>query len=72
MTIFPSTPVRRIDIDEDGGDDIAISNVKMFRLERMNDDYIWLCCYYENGGRDVFRIWDENGKLVLTHEDERE
>lgn len=46
---------RRIDNDDKGKlDDIAISDVSMFRMERMDKGAWWIAVYYEDGSRDVF------------------
>lgn len=37
-------PIIRCD-GNDRPDDIAISNVSLFRLERMDDGHVWVCAY---------------------------
>ena len=72
--MFPPGFVRRIDHNDEGLDDVAISDVKMFRLERMDNGAFWLCCYYEDGGRDVFWLTTKKRgktKITGTHTDER-
>lgn len=63
---------RRIDIDSNGElDDVAISDVSMFRLERMDKGVWWMCVYYEGGGRDTFWLRSKK-KISANHEDERD
>jgi len=34
-------------------DDVVVCNVKMFRMERMSNNYWWLACYFDNGDEDL-------------------
>ena len=39
----------RIDYDDNGDlDDVSIENVRLFRLEYLDDNKIWLCCYLDD------------------------
>lgn len=47
--------MRELRYDRDGGlDDVAIENVEMFRLERMDKNAWWACVYLEDGKRITF------------------
>jgi hypothetical protein len=35
--------------DDLGLDDVVVKDVKMFRMERMDDAYVWMCCYLNDG-----------------------
>jgi hypothetical protein len=66
-----SDRTRRIDLDDAGRlDDVAISDVSMFRLERMDTGTWWVAVYYEDGGRDTFCLHSKK-KIDAHHEDER-
>ena len=62
---------RRIDMDDKGElDDVAIDNVSLFRLERMDKCEWWAAVYYEDGGRDTFWL-SSKGRISGRHTDER-
>lgn len=57
----------RIDYGGDGNlDDIAISNVEMFRMEWMDDNSVWIKCY-RDGKPDVVFHLNARGKITGTH-----
>jgi len=59
----------RIDSDERGVDDVAIENVKMFRMERMDNGCFWIRCYGVDGHDHVF--WVRSSRQIkIQHEDE--
>lgn len=35
-------------------DDVVVKNVQTFRMEAMDEDNWWLCCYFANGERVTF------------------
>jgi len=43
--------------DDMGLDDIVVNDVAMFRMERMDNDQVWLACYLTNGQEIVFDLW---------------
>lgn len=43
--------------DSLGLDDVVVKDVEMFRMERMDTDYVWLCCYLTDGQRIDFDLW---------------
>lgn len=45
--------------DDLGLDDVVVKDVAMFRMERMDDDCVWLCCYLADGQRIDFDLWRE-------------
>ncbi len=45
--------------DDLGLDDVVVKDVSMFRMERMDDDYVWLACYLADGQEIVFDMWLE-------------
>lgn len=45
--------------DDLGLDDVVVKNVRMFRMERMDDDQVWLACYLDDGQEIVFDLWRE-------------
>lgn len=49
--------------DDLGLDDIVVRSVPLFRMERMDDDHVWLCCYLTHDYREdiTFDIWIEDG-----------
>jgi hypothetical protein len=49
--------------DDLGLDDVVVKDVAMFRMERMGNDRVWLCCYLADGQRLDIDLWRE-GKLV--------
>lgn len=54
-------------LDDDGDlDDVTVSGVKTFRMERMDHNYWWLCLYTEDG-REIHMdlVVDQSG-MVLT------
>ena len=67
--MFPEGSVERIDLDDDGVDDVAIQPVQMFRLERMSKSSFWACTYDPDGtGRHVFWFHAGKGKrLTVEH-----
>ena len=58
----------RIDYDARGClDDIVVEDVKMFRMEWMGNNSVWICCYREGKGDVVF--WLNSAKKISgTHE----
>ena len=57
----------RIDYDDAGNlDDVAIENVRMFRLEYMDDNRIWIRLYRDNKSDLVFHL-EAAGKIAGTH-----
>lgn len=44
--------------DEGELDDVFVKDVAMFRMERMDENYFWLACYFDNKAmeRMTFRI----------------
>jgi hypothetical protein len=40
-----------------GLDDVVVNDVRMFRMERMNKNYVWLCCYLTDGQDIHFDLW---------------
>lgn len=52
--------------DDLGLDDIVVKNVSMFRMERMDKDYVWLACYLEDGQEIVFDL-ASNKKGLITY-----
>ena len=69
MTADAIEPVARIDLDDDGVDDVAIAPVQMFRLERMDKHLFWACTYDLDGrGRHNFWIRAKKGRITVTHE----
>ncbi len=53
--------------DDLGLDDIVVKDVEMFRMERMDDDYVWLACYLKNGQEIIFDLHIERPG-VITYE----
>jgi hypothetical protein len=43
--------------DDLGLDDVVVKGVSMFRMERMDDDHVWLACYLADGQEIVFDLW---------------
>ena len=57
----------RIDYDAAGNlDDVAIENVRMFRLEYMDDNRIWIRLYRDNKSDLVFYL-EAAGKIAGSH-----
>ena len=57
----------RIDYDDNGNlDDVAIENVRMFRLEYMEDNRIWIRLYRDNKPDLVFNL-EAAGKIAGAH-----
>lgn len=50
--------------DDLGLDDIVVKDVAMFRMERMDDDYVWLACYLEDGQEIVFDLWINDDGII--------
>lgn len=49
--------------DDLGLDDVVVKDVSMFRMERMDDDHVWLCCYLTDGQQITFNLWLD-GKTI--------
>jgi hypothetical protein len=49
--------------DDLGLDDVVVKDVEMFRMERMDNDAVWLCCYLADGQDIHFDLWLE-GKTI--------
>ncbi len=47
-------PVMALRYDSHGLDDVVVKDVETFRAEMMDDDDLWLCCYFRNGERVTF------------------
>lgn len=47
--------------DSLGLDDVVVKDVEMFRMERMDDSHVWLCCYLADRQRLDIDLWVENG-----------
>jgi hypothetical protein len=45
--------------DQYGLDDIVVKDVQMFRMERMDEDHVWLACYLTDGQQIAFNLWRE-------------
>ena len=57
----------RIDYDDAGNlDDVVIENVRMFRLEYMDENRIWISLYRDNKPDLVFHL-ETAGKIIGTH-----
>jgi len=52
--------------DSMGLDDIVVKDVAMFRMERMDDDYVWLACYLTDGQEIVFDLRRKGKTVVYT------
>ena len=52
--------------DDLGLDDVVVKDVEMFRMERMDDDYVWLACYLRDGQEIVFDL-AANKKGLITY-----
>lgn len=59
-------PTYQIALREDsmGLDDIVVRDVATFRLERMDDDCVWLACFLTDGQEIVFDMWREGKKII--------
>lgn len=55
-------PSFRIDVDEDGLDDLAVSGVSMVRIERMDDRNYWLHLHLVDGREVDMALWSR-GKV---------
>lgn len=44
-----------------GLDDVVVKDVRMFRMERMSEDYVWIACYLADGQQIDFDLWLEDG-----------
>lgn len=55
--------------DDLGLDDVVVRNVGMFRMERMDNDYVWLACYLTDGQEIVFDLWIEDGIVKYAARD---
>jgi hypothetical protein len=49
--------------DDLGLDDVVVKDVAMFRMERMDNDHVWLACYLADGQDIVFDLWLEGGVI---------
>jgi len=47
-------------------DDVAVSHVDIFRLEYMDQNRVWLCCYKPDGSRVSFWL-SARGKITGLH-----
>lgn len=62
-----SDKVCRVDFDDTGClDDVAIDGVKMFRLEYMSDNSVWICLIMNEGPDHVFWL-NAKGKIDGVH-----
>ena len=62
-------PVVRIDLDDrDNLDDIAISDVTMFRMEWMSNHTVWVCAYTKDNP-DGYRFWLNSKKKIKGHQE---
>lgn len=57
-----------IDYDQNGLDDVALNNVHLFRMERMDDNAFWIRCYRKGGQDIVFRLHAIGDRLTVVHE----
>lgn len=58
----------RVDYDSRGDlDDIAVSGVDVFRMERMDDGCFWIRLY-RPGGKDIVFWLNSARKIVGSHE----
>lgn len=55
--------------DSLGLDDVVVKDVEMFRMERMDTDHVWLCCYLTDGQRIAFSMWSEGKTIVYRATD---
>lgn len=46
-------------------DDVVVKDVEMFRLERMDDGLIWMCCYLKGNDNPV-TFWVSGGRRTKT------
>lgn len=46
-------------------DDVVVSDVKMFRLEMMDDNAYWMAFHFKKRKRIDFDLWVEKGKLRI-------
>jgi hypothetical protein len=52
--------------DDLGLDDIVVKDVAMFRMERMDNDLVWIACYLADGQEIVFDLWREGETIKYT------
>jgi len=52
--------------DSLGLDDVVVKDVELFRMERMDDDHVWLCCYLADGQRIDFDMWRKEKTILYT------
>jgi len=58
-------------LDERGHlDDVAVSEPKMFRMERMSDNLIWGAIEHQDGSRTTFHVCTKRAQIAWTHEHE--
>jgi hypothetical protein len=55
--------------DSLGLDDIVVKDVAMFRMERMDEDHVWLACYLTDGQEIVFSLWCEGETIMYETRD---
>jgi hypothetical protein len=55
--------------DDLGLDDVVVKDVSMFRMERMDDDHVWLACYLTGGEDLVIDLWVEGGVVKYAERD---
>mgnify|MGYP001577781929 CR=1 FL=1 len=60
-------PKERWDNDEEGElDDIVVPDVKLFRMERMDSNYWWVCLYTKDGREIHMDLLPEQNGITLT------
>jgi hypothetical protein len=61
--------IERIDYANGDLEDVAVSDIDLFRMERMADGIVWITLY-RSGDKDiVFRLYAVENKIIgeLTH-----
>lgn len=53
-----------------GLDDVVVKNVATFRMERMDETYVWFACYLQDGQEIHFDLWLEDGAVIKYAERE--
>lgn len=68
-----SAVIERIDLDDNGLDDLAISGelIEMLRLERMGPGHFWGRIYMKDGNHVEMTFWAKRSKLSVTAERDR-